>query len=242
MRPPAISTSIILETLRTDLRNSANEKNRISIQKFFKQEVQCYGLKSSEVNVLAKAYFKWMQPVTKSIIFELCEALWQSGFQEECMIACQWSARIHSQYEASDFVIFRTWIEKYVTNWATCDTFCNHTVGGLLLKYPHLVPQLQGWAVSDLRWLRRAAAVSLIIPARKGLFWNDISTIAHLQLTDADDMIQKGYGWLLKVASKSHEEEVFAFIMEHRACMPRIALRYAIEKMPAPMKALAMKK
>jgi 3-methyladenine DNA glycosylase AlkD len=26
-------------------------------------------------------------------------------------------------------IIFEIWFEKYVTNWATCDTLCNHTVG-----------------------------------------------------------------------------------------------------------------
>jgi 3-methyladenine DNA glycosylase AlkD len=55
-------------------------------------------------------------------------------------------------------------------------------------------------------------------------------------------MVQKGYGWMLKVASQSHQNEVFDFVMEHRQGMPRTALRYAIEKMPPERRKTAMMK
>ncbi len=43
-------------------------------------------------------------------------------------------------------------------------------------------------------------------------------------------MVQKGYGWMLKEASKPYQEEVFDFVMKNKTVMPRTALRYAIEK------------
>ena len=55
-------------------------------------------------------------------------------------------------------------------------------------------------------------------------------------------MVQKGYGWMLKVASQAHLQEVFDYVMKHKAVMPRTALRYAIEKMPPELKSEAMKK
>jgi 3-methyladenine DNA glycosylase AlkD len=55
-------------------------------------------------------------------------------------------------------------------------------------------------------------------------------------------MVQKGYGWLLKEASRKHTDEVFAYVMANRKEMPRTALRYAIELMPKELKAEAMKK
>jgi 3-methyladenine DNA glycosylase AlkD len=55
-------------------------------------------------------------------------------------------------------------------------------------------------------------------------------------------MVQKGYGWMLKSASKPHENEIFDFVMQNKARMPRTALRYAIEKMPSELKASAMAK
>lgn len=96
------------------------------------------------------------------------------------------------------------------------------------------------WARAENRWLRRASAVTLILPARKGAFLKESFEISDILLEDRDDMVQKGYGWLLKEASKKHQAEVFDYVMRKKAQMPRTALRYAIEKMPAEMKKSAM--
>lgn len=61
-------------------------------------------------------------------------------------------------------------------------------------------------------------------------------------LTDPDDLVQKGYGWLLKDAAIKHPQEVFQYVMAHKKIMPRTALRYAIERLPADMKRQAMDK
>ncbi len=60
--------------------------------------------------------------------------------------------------------------------------------------------------------------------------------IAETLLTDKEDLVQKGYGWMLKAASVHNQKQVFEFLMKHKTIMPRIALRYALEKMPANLK------
>ncbi|MDD3860751.1 MAG: DNA alkylation repair protein [Bacteroidales bacterium] len=55
-------------------------------------------------------------------------------------------------------------------------------------------------------------------------------------------MVQKGYGWMLKSASQFYQSEVYEYVIKNKATMPRTALRYAIEKMPADLKKEAMKK
>lgn len=97
-------------------------------------------------------------------------------------------------------------------------------------------------ASSENRWMRRASAVTLIIPARKGKFLSDILQIADILLLDKDDLVQKGYGWMLKAASEANQQEIFNYVIKNKSVMPRTALRYAIEKMPAELKAEAMKK
>ena len=178
----------------------------------------------------------------KNEAFALCEELWHSGFLEESFIACHYSYLLHKSYEPSDFQIFEKWVSKYVSNWASCDTLCNHTIGTFVEMYPQYLSDLKKWAKSKNRWLRRAAAVSLIIPAKNGKFLKDIFVIANILLTDKDDIVQKGYGWMLKAASRAHQQEVFDFVMKNKAHMPRIALRYAIEKMPKELKQKAMVK
>lgn len=87
-----------------------------------------------------------------------------------------------------------------------------------------------------------AAAVTLIVPARKGSFLKDVFESSDILMPDEDDLVRKGYGWLLKAASEAHQKEVFDYVMKNKKQMSRTALRYAIEKMPAEMKAEAMTK
>lgn len=115
-------------------------------------------------------------------------------------------------------------------------------MGDFIDQFPEYTDELKCWTRSENRWMRRAAAVSLIVPAKHGKFLHEALGIAELLLTDSDDMVQKGYGWLLKEASRKHTEEVFAFVMKNKKEMPRTALRYAIELMPKDLKAEAMKK
>ncbi len=232
----------ILNRIKEKLENSIDEKTQSTSQHFFKEKIKSYGVKVPAVNKISKTYFDEIKGESKEEIFNLCEELWRSGYLEESFIACNWSYYIHKQYEPDDFEIFERWVQNHVNNWASCDILCNHTVGEFIGMYPNYISQLKKWATSNNRWVRRAAAVSLIIPARKGLFLDDIFEIAAILLEDKDDLVQKGYGWLLKAASQAHQKEVFDFVIKHKATMPRTALRYAIEKMPPEMKAEAMKK
>ncbi|HSI75108.1 MAG TPA: DNA alkylation repair protein [Lunatimonas sp.] len=230
----------IIDKIRAQLKNSVDGKSQATSQKFFKETIKFYGVKVPTVTKISKEYFKLINSETKSEIFDLCEILWQSGIIEESFIACNWSYYIHRKYEPGDFQVFERWISEYVTNWASCDTLCNHTVGEFIEMYPENIVRLKHWAKSDNRWMRRASAVTLIIPARKGKFLNEILEIADILLLDKDDLVQKGYGWMLKAASEAHQQEIFEYVMKHKSVMPRTALRYAIEKMPKELKDKAM--
>ena len=232
----------IIDNLRQTLSENSNEQLKISTQHFFKESVKCYGIKSAIIGNIGKEHFKTIKECSKTEIFGFCDELWQSGFLEESIIACDWAYNMYKKFEPSDFKVFENWIERYVNNWASCDTFCNHTVGKFIEMYPAFLSELKVWTQSQNRWMRRAAAVSLIIPARQGKFLNDIFEIADLLLLDKDDMVQKGYGWMLKVASQKHQLEIFDYVVANKAIMPRTALRYAIEKMPPELKAIAMGK
>jgi len=245
----------IIENLRTTLSYNSDKAVKESQQRFFKEEVKTYGIKSAVTEKIGKEAFVAIQSEPKEAVFALCEELFKSGYLEESGIACQWAYNLRKQFVPDDFKTFERWIEKYVTNWATCDMLCNHTIGAFIEKYPVFVKELKRWAHSENRWMKRAAAVTFIIPARKGLFLSDILEIAGILLSSGDDMVQKGYGWALKAASmsetfvkgsaetkKEHLDAVFNFVQKNKAIMPRTALRYAIEKMPADLKAKAMAK
>jgi len=232
----------IITQVRNELKNNSDKKTQESSLHFFKEEINCYGVKSATVIKIAKDYFKRLKDRSKAEVFALCEELWQSGIMEETFVACNWSYAFHKEYQPDDFELFEKWINNYITNWASCDTFCNHTVGEFIEIYPEYMVCLKTMTESGNRWVRRASAVSLIVPAKKGKFLNDVFEIADRLLTDPDDLVQKGYGWMLKVAAHTHQQEVFDYILTKKSIMPRTALRYAIEKMPVELKKEAMEK
>ena len=234
--------SAIVELVRKKLIDNADEKTKAGSKRYFKEQIDTYGVKSAVVGQISKEIYSQITDFSKDEIFELCEELWKSGMLEESFIACNWSYAVRKQYVEADFSTFERWVKNYVSNWASCDTFCNHTIGAFLQLYPQFVQKMKEWTHSPNRWVKRASAVSFILPARKGLFKEDIFDIANNLLLDTDDMVQKGYGWMLKSLAGSYEDEVFQYVLSKRAVMPRTALRYAIEKMAPDKKQVAMKR
>ena len=228
--------------IRNELQRSSDPHTRATGQNFFKEKVKFYGVKTALVTQIAKVHDKKILSLEKKEVFALCEKLWQSGYMEESFIACHYAYLIRKNYKPIDFKIFEKWVNSYVSNWASCDTLCNHTIGSFVEMYPKYLKNLKKWAKSKNRWVKRASAVTLIIPARHGKFLKEIFEIADILLLDKDDLVQKGYGWMLKAASESHQKEVFEYVMKNKDKMPRTALRYAIEKMPKELKIRAMAK
>jgi len=232
----------MLSVIRRELDQQADAKTREVLSRFFKEKVTHYGVKTAIVTKIARKHFKELKPLDKRAIFALCEELLKSDYNEEAVIAFEWAYWLHNEYEPGDFAVFESWLSKYVNNWGKCDSFCNHAVGSFVEKYPQYIENLKNWTRSENRWLRRASAVTLIIPARRGKFLKDIFEIAERLLQDKDDLVQKGYGWMLKEASRIHQKEVFDYVLRNNKIMPRTALRYAIEKMPEDLRRLAMEK
>lgn len=232
----------VIERIQKDLRAMADPEIQKTSKRFFKEEIRCYGIKTAAVISLAKQYWKEIKDRDRQDIFALCEELYRSGSIEETFIVSHWAYALSDRFDKKDLAVFRRWIDSYITNWASCDGFCNHALGDFFERYPECTGELKDWAQSENRWMRRAAAVSLIVPAKHGKFLEEAIGIADLLLTDTDDMVQKGYGWLLKEASRKHTDEVFAYVMRNKKVMPRTALRYAIELMPGELRAEAMKK
>jgi 3-methyladenine DNA glycosylase AlkD len=232
----------IIQQIRQDLTANADTHTKETAQHYFKEDIKVYGVKTAVVGKIAKKYWTQAKTLPKQEIFELCEELYKSGYMEEAFIVSNWMPEYIKHLEAADLEVFKHWINNYISNWAECDGFCNHTIGDLIEKYPEIVPEIKSWAKSQNRWMKRASAVSFIIPAKHGEYLKDAIEICDVLLLDGDDMVQKGYGWLLKEESRLHTKEVYDYVVKHRKEMPRTALRYAIELMPKELKTEAMKK
>jgi 3-methyladenine DNA glycosylase AlkD len=197
---------------------------------------------TAAVRAVARQKFHLVKSLQKDQILEICEVLLESGDWQERTIAFQWSFQIRRAYETSDFKRFEGWLAHYVSGWGSCDDFCTHAFGYFIYSYPKHISTVKSWTDSSNRWFRRAAAVVLIYGIRRGQNLHAGFEIADLLLMDEDDLVQKGYGWMLKEISKLEPLQVFNYVYQRKGRMPRTSLRYAIEKLPPDLRASAMKK
>jgi len=239
-----MGTINIIKEVRKELKANVEEKYRCDNQKYFKEKISCYGVRTPIVRKIAKKYSKQIKQLDKKQIFSLSEELFKNQYNEEATIAIQWVGGLFNQFKKEDFKIFENWLTKYIDNWGKDNDFCLHIIHPMIEKYPDLINKTRSWSHSKNMWLRRASAVSFITTI--GNFYatrhnlKDIFEVAETLLRDKEDLVQKGYGWMLKSVSIHNQKEVFEFVMKHKSSMPRTALRYTIEKMPANLKKQAM--
>jgi 3-methyladenine DNA glycosylase AlkD len=225
-----------------EFKAAADPKYRDAIQRFFKEPITLHGVRTPEWRCISRQFWNQVKQLPKADVFELCEELLAVRNNEERGVAFDWASRLRKQLVPTDFPRLERWLKQHVSNWAACDTFCGGAVGEFLVRFPAFLPRVRGWAKSKNRWLRRASAVAHIIPTRNGIAVDSAYEVADVRREDKDDMVQRGYGWMLTEIANKRPQEVLDFVMARKDRMPRTALRYAIEKMPAAWKKQAMAK
>lgn len=115
-----------------------------------------------------------------------------------------------------------------INNWDLVDVCAIHVIGGYLFDKPRKV--LYKLARSKNMWERRTAIVSTAYFIRQRDL-DDTFKISELLLKDKEDLVHKATGWMLRFAGDKDRARLLSFLDEHAATMPRVALRYAIEKL-----------
>ncbi|MDR0724210.1 MAG: DNA alkylation repair protein [Endomicrobium sp.] len=125
--------------------------------------------------------------------------------------------------------IFKLYLKtsKYVNNWDLVDLSCHKISGHYWYNY-----SLDGFwefAKSKNLWKERIAIVSTLYFIKQGKF-NEILKLSELFLNHKHDLIHKAVGWMLREVGKQNKEILMSFLDKYCNAMPRIMLRYSIEK------------
>ncbi len=81
-------------------------------------------------------------------------------------------------------------------------------------------------------WERRNAIISTFVFLQNGES-DDTIRISEILLVDKEDLIHKAVGWMLREMGKRVDVNLLeAFLDKHASSMPRVMLRYAIERLP----------
>lgn len=132
--------------------------------------------------------------------------------------------------------LFDLYIQRHdrIDNWDLVDRAAPHVVGGYLADEPRDV--LYRLARSASPWERRTAIVSTYFFIRKGDI-EDTFRIAELLVQDPHELVQKAVGSWIREAGKRDERRLLRFLDSHARSMPRVMLRYAVEKLPPKTRA-----
>ncbi len=186
---------------------------------------------TSEVRKISAKTFKKL-PKDQHRVLDLCEKLLELRIWEMTITAFDWAYRMRKDYDESTFEVFDDWMHRFIVDWWDCDDFCTHAFGELMIKYPQLLVRSLDWCEHENFAVRRCAAVILILPIkRKVELTVDPFEICERLKNDPHYLVLKGYGWMLKVLSSMQYDEVLNYLESNQSAMPRIAFRYALEKM-----------
>jgi 3-methyladenine DNA glycosylase AlkD len=202
------------------------------IHKYIENTSKGTDLGTAEVRSLSARIFKLIEDKNIDNILDLSEQLLKTGEWALWITAYDWAFRVRRQYTPNTYEIFERWLINYVTDWDDCDDFCTHAFGELISRHNKLFPRILKLTGHERFPVRRGAAVVLIYPIRSGRL-GDISPflVSDALMDDEHYLVLKGYGWMLKVFSQYKGEEVFQYLLDNHHLMPRVAFRYAMEKM-----------
>ena len=231
--------SELVAEIRHRLEAAADPAFRSGQQNFFREEVDCIGVRGPDLKRIEAFVYREIRKWTAAERNRLCDELWR-GRLEEGAIVCHVYRRFARECGRAEFRLFERWLDRYVDNWAHCDGLASWLLAASIANDAALIDRLDGWTRSRNRWKRRAAAVALLQEAKRGRNTAAIFRIAKLLQDDADDMVQKGVGWLLKETYPKKPADVVRFLLPWRATAPRLLIRYAAEKMTPKHRALVM--
>ena len=136
--------------------------------------------------------------------------------------------------------IYETYLAntRWINNWDLVDASAPHIVGAHLADKSR--KPLAALARSQSLWERRIAIIATFHFIRANDF-TDALKIAKLLLGDKEDLIHKAVGWALREIGKRDRASEVGFLQAHYQRMPRVMLRYAIERFPEAERQMYLK-
>ena len=206
----------------------SEEKELGKANKFFKGndgKTKALGVRFSTVFKLAKDFME--MPLHE------IEELLESDYYEVRMGAVSimdFQARNKKISPEQKKALFDLYLRRHdrLNNWDFVDRGAYNIIGEYLWDKPRDI--LYTLAESDDPWKRRTSIVSTYAFIKKGDL-DDTFKIAEILIHDKHELINKAVGSWIREAGKKDVSKLLAFLNKYAVTMPRVTLRYAIEKL-----------
>ncbi|XLQ19871.1 MAG: DNA alkylation repair protein [Candidatus Moraniibacteriota bacterium] len=119
---------------------------------------------------------------------------------------------------------------EHINNWNLVDLSAPHIAGEYIADNRKELNILDELAKSNFYWNRRVCILATWAFTKRGEFDNTLR-YAKVFLSNDEDLMHKATGWMLREVWKRDNKICEEFLMKNYNELPRVTLRYAIEKM-----------
>jgi 3-methyladenine DNA glycosylase AlkD len=204
-----ITPGYIADHIRRVLKDGGSAPHAEGVQRFFKEEIKSRGWYTAE---LRKVAVRFRRTITKEqgtgFLVKVADDLFRGEVLEEKVFAVLLLERLTAEFGDAEFRLFESWLDR-ISSWADHDALVHYLIAPMIAAKPSRRAFVFRWAKSNDRWHRRASCVALIQGTRRKLFFPDIVRLSNMLLSDDDDMVQKGLGWLLRETAKADAKRTF---------------------------------
>jgi 3-methyladenine DNA glycosylase AlkD len=230
------SPATIAAEIRRLLRDGGSAEHAEGMQWFFKDEIKSHGWYTAKLRSAAVLCRRKIQEeFGLQFLVQVADKLFTGRVLEEKVFAVFLLEKLTKEFGDAEFRLFESWLPR-ISSWADHDGLVHYLIAPMIAAKANRAARVFRWAKSPDRWHRRAACVALIQGTRQKMFFADIKRLSNLLLSDDDDMVQKGLGWLLRETAKADAQRTVPYLTSIRERAPRLVLRTACETLPAATK------
>lgn len=188
-------------------------------------------------NIPKREIFSLAKTFERTPVLEVVKLLKDKNYNHRlgAVSILDWKARNKKTSFEEKKETFKAYINnhKWIDNWGLVDRAAPYVIGGYL--YDKDRKPLYDLAKSKNPMERRTAIVSTYFFIRKDEI-EDTFNIAELLINDLNEHVQKAVGSWIREAGKKDEIKLKIFLDKYAITMPRVTLRYAIEKLDSATK------
>jgi 3-methyladenine DNA glycosylase AlkD len=233
---PTPSAKEIATQIRQTLKNGGSSEHAVGVRWFFKDEIKSHGWYTSDLRRAARSFRREIRKeFGLDFLVNVADELFSGTVLEERIVAVFLLEKLDAEFGDREFKLFESWLDR-ITSWADHDALVHDLIAPMLASSPERAKNVFRWAKSPNRWRRRAACVALIRGTRAKMFFPEIVNLSNSLLSEQDDMVQKGLGWLLRETAKFDPKRTVPYLMKIRQRAPRLVLRTACETLPGTTK------
>jgi 3-methyladenine DNA glycosylase AlkD len=225
--------------LLEQIRQHADSEHRAGSVKVIHTQLKIYGVRVPQLREIARNWQRAHKDVTHEDLLDLVEMLWDGESQEERALGMELLVRYRHHIPDLTWGHFDRWRCK-LDNWGLTDGLGSSILAPWLLADPNArLSHLWDLIADEDVWSRRLALVATT-PINRGHTGFTIPDLT-LELVDRvkeerHPMITKAVSWALREMTKSHPDQVAAYLEENRELLAAHVVREVNNKLRTGLK------